>query len=152
MPESSFPEDGKYTLVPFTKPISTELYLQYYHRIGDDFGWTDRLQITDAELYHDINKNNAHLYSMQVDGKEIGYTELVVEKDYVELLYFGLFTSEIGQGHGDHLLNMVVQKAWSFAPQWVQLNTCELDHPKALYLYQEKGFEIVDTKTKPALT
>lgn len=151
-PEIILPTCDKYSLNSIKKPISIDSYLSYYHDIGKAFGWTDRLQISKTQLQQDINKENAHLFTLQVDGKEVGYTELVVEKDYVELLYFGLFTTEIGKGYGEKFLTMILEKAWTFDPQWVQLNTCELDHPKALSLYQKMGFTIVDTKTKPALS
>lgn len=147
-PKESSPEGDEYALIPMEKPISAEGYLKYYNTIGKAFGWTDRLKISQDSLIHEINKTNAQLYTMFVNGKEVGYTEIVVEKDYIELLYFGLFTKEIGKGYGKNLLNITLQKAWSLNPLWVQLNTCDLDHPKALYLYQKMGFTIVDTKTK----
>lgn len=137
-----------YTLKLIEEPITTDDYLEMYNSVGSTFGWTDRLGLDPKKLYTDINKDNALIYLLQVDGEAVGYTELVVEGDYIELLYFGLFNDKIGNGYGTHFLQLALAKAWSQNPQWVQLNTCDLDHPKALSLYQSMGFETVETKTK----
>jgi hypothetical protein len=40
----------------------------------------------------------------------------------------------------------VLDRAWTRNPQILQLETCTLDHPAALPLYQEFGFTIVDRR------
>jgi GNAT superfamily N-acetyltransferase len=71
----------------------------------------------------------------------MGFIELVCEGEYVELLYFGLFPKFIGKGFGKYLLDWSIYQAWSYNPKWIQLNTCELDHPNALPTYRKLGFQ-----------
>lgn len=58
----------------------------------------------------------------------------------MEILYFGLMPSFIGKGYGKYFLQWVIAKAWSYKPEWIQLNTCTLDHPHALGTYKKAGF------------
>jgi len=70
-------------------------------------------------------------------------------------LYFGLTKNFIGKGYGKILLSKTIEKAWSFNPDWIQLNTCDLDHPNALNTYKSLGFEeyksVVETKKVKSL-
>ena len=71
-----------------------------------------------------------------------GYFELDRRKPgECELGFFGLMPDFIGRGLGRWLLEKAVDAAWS-APDvgrvWV--HTCNLDHPRALGLYQKVGF------------
>jgi GNAT superfamily N-acetyltransferase len=59
---------------------------------------------------------------------------------------FGLFAAFVGKGLGKFFLQGVINKAWSFNARWIQLNTCSLDHPNALAVYQSQGFKVVRTK------
>lgn len=92
------------------------------------------------ELRAKINAANVHIYTMQVNGKDAGFLELVLEDEYVELLYFGLLSDFIGKGLGKPFLTWSIHKAWSYNPKWIQLNTCELDHGNALSNYKKLGF------------
>jgi hypothetical protein len=38
------------------------------------------------------------------------------------------------------LLHWIIEKAWSHQPRRFWLHTCDLDHPKALAVYQQAGF------------
>ncbi|MBS1575589.1 MAG: GNAT family N-acetyltransferase, partial [Bacteroidetes bacterium] len=51
-----------------------------------------------------------------------------------------------GKGLGKYALDWAINKAWSYNPQWIQLNTCELDHPHAIHNYKKRGFK--ETKTE----
>lgn len=147
-PEPSVTSDSKYSVERLASPINPAQYIKHYRAVGDAFQWLDRLVLSTEELTETINRSKNHACLLKLNGDAIGFSELVQEKDYVEVLYFGLFTRHIGQGHGSKFLDMMISKAWSLNPQWIQLNTCTLDHPKALTLYQQKGFEITKTITK----
>ena len=82
---------------------------------------------------------------LQINNEDAGYAEFAIINDYVEIVYFGLFAEFIGRGTGKFFLYRCVNKAWSYNPGWIQLNTCALDHPNALGVYQSAGFEIVRT-------
>jgi GNAT superfamily N-acetyltransferase len=127
------------------KPISPDVYKKYYAAVGARHHWIDRLVILTDELNRIINQPKVHIYIMKVAGANAGYLELVKEEHYVELLYFGLFPDFIGKGLGSYFLQWSVNRAAAFEPKWIQLNTCELDHPNALPTYRKLGF--VDYKS-----
>ena len=43
-------------------------------------------------------------------------------------------------------LKKAVEIAWSFDPQWIEVNTCELDSENARHLYEKVGFEHYTTR------
>lgn len=145
-PDTTTPTDHQLSLKKLHQIIDPEYYLKLYNAVGDSFQWTDRLGLSHKELAKEINDSRTTIYLLQYQGKTVGYSELVQEKEYVELLYFGLFFSEIGKGLGPTFLQLIIAQAWELNPQWVQLNTCTLDHPKALSLYQQIGFKPVKRK------
>ena len=61
----------------------------------------------------------------------------------MDLAYFGLMPEFIGLRLGGYLLNWGIDQAWSSTPGKVTVNTCDLDHPRALPLYQKMGFQPV---------
>lgn len=127
------------------KPVDAELYRRYYRNVGFAYNWLDRLAITDDELRRKINAANIFIYALKINEADAGYAEFALEKHYTEIVYFGLFPEFVGKGLGKFFLQWVICKAWSFHPGWIQLNTCSLDHPNALSVYQSQGFEIVRT-------
>lgn len=143
-----YQETEGYTITPIAKPICVDDYLKIYNRIGEGHQWNDRLELEKSDLEQTINEEKSLLFHLMYKGEEVGYSELVLEGDYVELLYFGLYPEAVTHGHGTHFLQIMINKAWSYKPQWVQLNTCDLDHPAALKIYQRQGFKITDIKTK----
>ena len=66
----------------------------------------------------------------------------------VELKYFGLAPEFRGRGIGKWLLNEAVVFCWSWAPTRVIVETCTLDSPAALPLYQRMGFAPYDRQHK----
>ena len=61
----------------------------------------------------------------------------------VELAYFGIMEHALGQGVGRWFLGAAIDAAWSTGPEIVTVQTCTLDHPAALPLYQKLGFSPV---------
>lgn len=127
------------------KPVAAETYRRYYRAVGLKWNWLDRLSISDAALTEKINTNNTDIYVIQVHGADAGYAEFSREERFVEIVYFGLVPAYTGKGYGKWFLNWVIHTAWSYQPEWIQLNTCSLDHPNALPVYLSAGFTIVRT-------
>ena len=100
----------------------------------------------DEELSEKINAENIDTFLFYINKEIAGYIEFVKEEKYVEILYFGLMPSFIGKGYGKYFLQWVISKAWSYQPEWIQLNTCTLDHPNALGTYKKAGFIEVRTE------
>ena len=58
----------------------------------------------------------------------------------IAIAYFGLVPQFIDRGLGTFLMNWTVDTAWRHRPRRLTVNTCTLDHPNALALYQRAGF------------
>ena len=123
--------------------IDAVIYRKFYYGVGKKWHWLDRMVMPDKELEKAINSVNTEIWIMKIEGKDAGFAEFVKENEFTEILYFGLLPDYIGQGLGKFFLQWVIEKAWSFQPKWIQLNTCELDHKNALPVYLKSGFEIV---------
>ena len=128
------------------KPVSVNTYRKYYYGVGEKHFWLDRMVMPDAELFEKINATNVDIFLFYVNEEVAGYIEFVKEEKYVEILYFGLMPDFIGKGYGNYFLQWVIAKAWSYKPNWIQLNTCTLDHPNALKMYKKAGFTQVRTE------
>ena len=130
------------------KPIEVNEYRSYYYGVGKQWYWLDRMMMDDSLLYDKINAPNVDIYVLYIDEQVAGFAEFVREKDYVEILYFGLLPAFIGKGYGHYFLQTVIETAWSYQPKHIQLNTCALDHPNALSVYKKAGFREVRTATE----
>lgn len=127
-------------------PIPVNEYRKLYYGVGEKYSWLDRMVMPDEELFDKINAGNVDIFQFYVNKEVTGYIEFVREEKYVEILYFGLLPGFIGKGYGKYFLQWVIAKAWSYEPEWIQLNTCTLDHPNALGTYKKAGFTEVRTE------
>ena len=127
-------------------PIPANEYRKFYYGVGEKHFWLDRMVMPDEELFDKINASNIDIFLFYVNKEVAGYIEFVKEEKHVEILYFGLMAAFIGQGYGKYFLQWVIAKAWSYEPEWIQLNTCTLDHPNALGTYKKAGFREVRTE------
>ena len=81
------------------------------------------------------------LYVLYVEGCPAGMAELDLRKDGVaNISYFGLMPDFIGKRLGYFFLYHACQNAWAHPISRLTINTCTLDHPRALPLYQRIGF------------
>ncbi len=131
------------------KPISAGTYRSYYYGVGAAFHWLDRMVMPDDELLSKINAPEISIFIMYVDNQPAGFAEFIIEKEYTEILYFGLLPAFVGKGWGAFFLNWTIRQAWSYQPKWIQLNTCQLDHPNALPVYKKAGFVETRAITEP---
>ena len=123
------------------KPVDPRYYLELYQGVGLSFDWVDRLVISESELGKLLNRENVDIFVFLLEDNPCGYVEFLKGIDFVEILYFGLFPEYSGRGLGAPCLKMAVEYAWSFEPQWIELNTCDLDSEHALHIYKKVGFE-----------
>jgi GNAT superfamily N-acetyltransferase len=135
--------------------VSPELNRYLYTAVGGDWYWRDRLS-WDWQRWHDwLDRPGAETWVAHLRGTPVGYAELDghVEGE-VELPYFGILPSFVGQGLGGHLLTMALRRAWNLAERWPALrpphrlwvHTCSLDGPAALANYQARGLRIYRTE------
>lgn len=132
-------------------------YRYLYRAVGDDYLWTDRLLLSDSALEATVARPENRVYALWHLGVPAGFAELYARSPTTEeLLYFGLMPHAIGRGWGRFFLDQIVALAWQRGPERVAVQTCTLDHPRALPLYQAAGFrpcgrEIVE-KPDPRLS
>ena len=116
-------------------------YRFLYNHVGEAWLWYERRALADDALAEILNDSKVHVYVLYRAGAPAGYVELDYRvSDEVELAYFGLFPEQIGRGFGPWLLGWAVETAWASGPSRLIVNTCNLDHPKAIIVYQRAGF------------
>lgn len=130
-------------------PVTASSYRRLYDGVGRDYYWVDRHAIPDAELEAMLNEPGIEVHVLYVDGREAGYAELDRRTDgEVRLMYFGLMPSFVGRGLGRWLLRWAIDAAWASRPRRIWVDTCTMDHPRALPNYERAGFRKYDVKTR----
>lgn len=122
-----------------------ERYRALFRRVGAPWLWYSRLALDDAALIAATHRAQTQVHAV-VDraGIEVGLLELSHPvPDGCTLDYFGLVPELTGQGHGGWLMALAMQLAWRPGVAVVSVNTCTLDHPRALGFYRAQGFEAV---------
>ncbi|MEK7264873.1 MAG: GNAT family N-acetyltransferase [Pseudomonadota bacterium] len=128
-----------------TPPVHFYRYL--YNLVGGPWHWVSRNRLSDAELAAIIESERVYLYVLYVDGVPAGMAEIDAEEaPVVYIRFFGLAPDFIGKGLSRFFLSNAVDLAWSLAPNEVRIETCTLDHPAALALYQKFGFTVFDQR------
>jgi GNAT superfamily N-acetyltransferase len=123
-------------------------YRYLYDAIGEDWMWYERKLLGDAELAAIIHDPKVEVNVLWLDGVPAGLAELDRrDQPDVELAYFGIVPEFIGQGVGRFLLDWAIHHAWQPRPRRFWVHTCDLDHPRALGVYQKAGFRIYDRQT-----
>ena len=137
----------KVEIANWNKP-NVETYRFLYNTVGAAWTWIERRLLNDNQLLDTITKTNVEIYLIRVDSVVAGFSEIVWSQNHErsEIKYFGLMPEFIGLGLGRYFLSSIINKAWRDSTQRVAVNTCDLDHPKALDLYISCGFEIIKTE------
>jgi GNAT superfamily N-acetyltransferase len=131
---------GKVAMLRSEKP-PIHFYRYLYDTIGKDYYWVDRRRMDDVTLASIIQHPLVELFVLYVDGCPGGMAELDFRDAGTGLLaYFGLMPEYIGRRLGHFFLYHTVMNAWAHPITTLLVNTCTLDHPRALPLYQRMGF------------
>ncbi len=116
-------------------------YRYLYETVGRDYVWVDRRRLDDEALAKIVHSDETEIYVLYSKGAPAGFGELNFrEFPQVELAFMGLMPDAIGRGLGRYLLSQLITTAWSRTPNRLIVETCTLDHPGALPLYQRCGF------------
>jgi GNAT superfamily N-acetyltransferase len=131
---------GKLAILRAENP-ATHFYRYLYDMVGKDYCWVERRKMSDATLAEVIRHPKNALYVLYADGCPAGFAELDF-RDAVKanISYFGLLPDFIGRQMGYFLLYHACANAWAQPISRLTVNTCTLDHPRALPLYQRMGF------------
>ena len=103
-----------------------------------------------AEIEKWLTADVMSLYTLIEHGWPQGFFLLEDAEDgTVDLAYFGMVPEAIGKGLGAWLLKTAILTAWDRPnTQRLTVNTCTLDHPRALATYQKHGFQPVGREDK----
>ncbi len=127
-------------------------YQALYRELGWRWMWFSRLVMPEAELAAILDDPAVEAYAVSQNGRDIGLLELDRRvAGEVEIAFFGLLESAVGQGIGAGLMAQALELAWAPAASsekhanaisrvWV--HTCTFDHPGAVRFYQRCGFAI----------
>ena len=121
--------------------IPVHFYRYLYDKVGEGLYWIDRKKLSDDKLTAAINAEGIELFVAYVGGVPAGFFELdVSDSECVWLAYFGIIADYQGLGLGKWLLSEAISAAWAKSPNSIKVETCTLDGPRALPLYQRMGF------------
>ncbi len=138
----------KLLLTRVEKP-SIHFYRYLYDAVGRGLSWVDRKKLADSELASIIGNEAVEVWVLYLGGQPAGYFEIDArEHALVEIEYFGLLPEYHGRGLGKWFLAEAIRAAWARKPQRVIVETCTLDGPAALPLYQKLGFTPYDRRDK----
>ena len=123
-------------------------FLFCYKQVGKKYYWTDWLEKTEKDLNNFVNDKNVIFYTLIKDGWPAGFFMLDYRVNKIcNLSFLGLVEEAIGLGLGKYLLKTAILTAWdSNKIETLTVNTCSLDHKRALHLYQKNGFSPVEFK------
>lgn len=140
-PRPSLPMGRKLALLRAETP-PVWYFLSLYDAVGAAHEWTDMHTRPQAELEAFVQDPQVHLYTLICDGWPAGFFQCDFRTAGVgALAYFGLVPEAVGKGLGTYLLKTAIHTLWD-GPGVARLTveTCTLDHPRALPLYQKMGF------------
>lgn len=128
---------------------TVSFYRYLYNTVGAPWLWWERRALDDAALARLIQDDRIGIYVLYVDGVPAGFGELDQRNaPTIDMALVGLVPEFRGRGLGRYLVHAVLDIAWSHAPDKVTVNTCSLDDPRALPLYQRLGFSPVSREQK----
>ncbi|MEM9147183.1 MAG: GNAT family N-acetyltransferase [Pseudomonadota bacterium] len=121
-------------------PAAWFLYL--YQEVGRDWEWVDWLRVPLADVEAFVGDPLTSVHTMMLDGWPAGFFMLDTRHEGTcDLAYFGLTPQAVGRGLGRWFLDTAIRTGWDRAGVVrMTVNTCTLDHPAALGLYQRMGF------------
>jgi GNAT superfamily N-acetyltransferase len=132
-----------------TRDIPLHFYRYLMDRVGRKWHWVNVLRLSDEELAAGIHREDRDIRVLYLDGAPAGFFDVKPHlPQEAELAYFGMMEHATGQGLGRWFLGAAIEACWSHGPKRVTVQTCTLDHPAALPLYQKLGFAPVAQKTE----
>jgi hypothetical protein len=125
-------------------------FLSLYDAVGSGYAWTDQHTRPMAEIEAWIQHPDVELFTLMGKGWPQGFFLLDwTEEGTCDLAYFGLVPEAVGAGLGTWLLKTAVLTGWDRpGTRRLSVNTCTLDHPRALQQYQRMGFSPVRTEQR----
>lgn len=127
-------------------------YLALYARVGEPLRWDQRTSMPEAELESLLGGESLHIYVLrELHGEALGFCEF--DRSHfpqIELKNFGLVPDAQGRGLGPWLLATALLGEWRSNPDRIWLHTDTWDHPAAVRVYEQAGFQVFDVRDEPA--
>jgi GNAT superfamily N-acetyltransferase len=133
-----------YSLI-LAKNAPVWFFLSLYGAVGHDYEWRDRFDQAKTHpdaLHAFVHDPKTEIWVLYHQGWPAGFFMLDWRGARIcDLAYFGLVPQAMGRGIGKTLLQIAIAKGWAGGDvQKMTINTCTLDHPRALGLYAQMGF------------
>jgi hypothetical protein len=128
-------------------------FLALYDAVGRDYEWQDRFDQAETDplaLQDFVRHPDVVIWTAMARGWPQGFFMLDWrEAGTCDLAYFGLVPQAVGRGLGGPLLSEAIATGWARdGVARMTVNTCTLDHPRALAMYQKAGFAPVRRETR----
>ena len=129
-------------------PINFQLNKFFYKNVGKKHKWIDRLVWTETQWINYVSNKNVRTFIFKNKEDLAGFFELIfhMEKQEVEIAYFGLLEEFQNKKLGSHLLTEAIKRSFGDNVNRVWLHTCSLDHKNALNNYIARGMKIFKTE------
>jgi GNAT superfamily N-acetyltransferase len=120
-------------------------FLSLYDAVGRDYAWEDAHFRQPDEVQAWLHDPAVDLFTLMASGWPQGFFVLDGRvPGCCDLSYLGLVPDAVGQGLGTWLLKTAILTGWDRpGVTRMTVNTCTLDHPRALQTYQKHGFTAV---------
>lgn len=132
----------------------TRWFLHLYDSVGADLEWTDWHRRPEAELEAFIGDPKVSLFTAMMQGWTAGFFMLDWRQDGIcDLAYLGLAPEAKGRGLGSYMLDTAIRTGWAGeGVSRMTVETCTLDGPRALPMYQRAGFVPIGREDKRRLS
>jgi len=131
------------------EPTNFQLNKYFYKNVGRKHKWIDRLVWTETQWIDYVSSKKVKTYIFKYKDDLAGFFELIshIEKQEVEIAYFGLLEEFQNKKLGSYLLSQAIQKSFKENINRVWVHTCSLDHKNALNNYIARGMKIFKSET-----
>ena len=124
--------------------VPVHFYRYLADRVGRKWHWVNILRTDEETLQAELWKPERDIRVLYLDGAPAGFFDIKPHlPQTAEVAYFGMMEHATGQGIGRWFLGAAIEAAWAQRPRAVTVQTCTMDHPAALPLYQKLGFSPV---------
>ena len=142
------PQLSKDYSLDLCEPNDFQLNKFFYKNIGESHMWIDRLIWTENQWIDYVSNKDVKTYIFKFKNDLAGFFELIfhVEKNEVEIAYFGILKEYQNKKLGSYLLSEAIKKSFLKNVDRVWVHTCSLDHKNALNNYIARGMKVFKTE------
>ena len=134
-------------LIQLIKPADFQINKFFYKNVGKKHHWVDRLVWTEKQWIDYVSNEKVKTYVLKKKDEFVGYFELILHQNEIEIAYLGLLEEYQNQKLGSYLLSSAIKKSFSDETKRVWVHTCTLDHKNALNNYISRGMKVFKKET-----